>query len=81
MIIRTANTNDLKRIERIHRDSILQLCKTHYSAEQLADWTAALGQDAYVALLSSHHVFVAEESGELQGFAVFDSNTGLVNAT
>ena len=81
MIIRAANTNDLESIERIHRNSILQLCKTHYSIEQLADWTAALQSNVYETLLSSHRVFVAEENGELLGFAVLDPSTGLINAT
>jgi putative acetyltransferase len=81
MIIRAASTNDLEAVARIHRDSILELCKTHYSPEQLADWTSALRPAAYVALLSSHHMFVADASGELAGFGVLDPNTGLVNAT
>jgi len=81
MIIRAANSSDLESIERVHRESILQLCKTHYSAEQLADWTAALRPAAYVALLASHRMFVADENGELLGFAVLDPSTGLINAT
>lgn len=81
MIIRAANKSDLLRIEWIHRDSILQLCKTHYSDEQLADWTAALGPAAYLVLLTSHRMFVADENDEILGFAVLDLSTGLINAT
>lgn len=81
MIIRTANKNNVEDIERIHRDSILQLCKTHYSAEQLTAWTATLKPAKYITLLSTHRMFVAEDDGELFGFAIFDPNAGIINAT
>ncbi|HET6333804.1 MAG TPA: GNAT family N-acetyltransferase [Polyangiales bacterium] len=81
MIIRQATSNDLARIGEIHRQSILELCKTHYTPAQLADWTSALRPAAYEALLASHRMIAAEDGAELLGFGVFDPNTGLINAT
>jgi GNAT superfamily N-acetyltransferase len=81
MIIRPATSNDLERIGVIHRLSILELCKTHYTPEQLADWTSALRPAAYEALLASHRMIAAEDGAELLGFGVFDPTTALINAT
>jgi GNAT superfamily N-acetyltransferase len=81
MTIRSATANDLERICSIHRLSILELCKTHYSAEQLADWTAALLPAVYEALFATHRIFVADDGADVMAFGVFDPNTALINAT
>lgn len=80
-ILRAASASDLERVAQIHRESIVELCNTHYSPQQLADWTGALRPAAYAALLGSHRMFVAEDTGEIAGFGVLDPNTGLINAT
>ncbi|MEY4576735.1 MAG: hypothetical protein RL701_1438 [Pseudomonadota bacterium] len=82
LVLRAATAGDLAQIATLHRESILQLCHEHYSAEQLTDWTAALRPEAYAALLASHRMFVAIASdSELLGFGVLDPGQGLVNAT
>lgn len=81
MIVRQATADDLENIARIHQRSIRELCKTHYSTEQLDEWTAALRASAYLPLLDTHEVTVAEDGGELLGFCVFDPREGFINAT
>ena len=81
MIVRQATQADLGDIAVVHRQSIRELCKAHYSAEQLDAWTAALQAGAYSKLLSTHELLVAEEDGELLGFCVLDSREGFLNAT
>ncbi len=81
MIVRSATAGDLGDIAAVHRRSILELCKTDYSAEQLDAWTAALQAAAYSKLLSTHELLVAEEDRAVLGFCVLDSTTGFLNAT
>lgn len=81
MLIRRATANDLSGIALLHRDSILGLCKTHYAPSQLAVWTAALTPDAYVGLLSTRLMLVAEAGGALLGFGAAELASGLIHAT
>lgn len=81
MIVRQATEEDVGDIAAVHRRSIRELCKAHYSPEQLDAWTAALQTGAYSKLLNTHELLVAEDDGELLGFCVLDSSEGLLNAT
>jgi GNAT superfamily N-acetyltransferase len=81
MQLRRATANDLQSIFALHRASILELCTDHYTTDQLAEWTAVLRPDMYLALLSTHEVFVAEDMGSVLGFGVFDASAAFINAT
>lgn len=81
MTVRQATRADLQSIAAIHQESIRELCKAHYSAQQIVDWTTALAGAAYSDLLSSRTVFVLEDAGRLLGFGVLDARAALINAT
>lgn len=81
MFVRTASSDDLESIAVLHRESISELCKGHYSGEQLAEWTAVLRTAAYSAMLSTRVVLVAEQGATLLGFGVLDAEDSLINAT
>ena len=81
MLVREATKDDMESVATLHRRSILDLCKTHYSDEQLNEWTAALHGSAYSLLMRTHEFLVAEADSELAGFCVFDPREGLLNAT
>lgn len=81
MIVRTATSDDLEDIAALHRRSILDLCRGHYSSEHLEEWTTVLRGAAYGAMLSTRVVFVAEHDGALLGFGVMDPKESLINAT
>lgn len=42
MLVRQATEEDMESVATLHRQSILDLCKTYHSDEQLKQWTAAL---------------------------------------
>ena len=72
---------DLDAISTLHRESILELCTTHYTMVELSQWIHALEPDKYIALFADREVFVAEENGRILGFAVLDLRRSIINAT
>ena len=81
MRVRKATVEDLANVALLHRRSILELCNTHYSPEQLTEWTSALKLSSYAKLLASHEMFVADDGEALLGFCVLNANAGFINAT
>ena len=81
MKIRRATGEDLHNLHAVHRESIFGLCPAHYPAVELSRWTDSLRPGKYVALFAGREAFVAEESGQILGFAVLDLRESLINAT
>ncbi len=81
MKIRRATLEDVPRINALHRESILGLCASHYSALELSQWTDALRPEKYVALFAGREFIVVEEDDQILGFGVLDLSNSLVNAT
>lgn len=81
MNVRQATRADLKTIAAIHQESIRELCKDHYSPQQIVDWTAALSGAAYSELLHSRTLLVLEDAAQLLGFSVLDADAARINAT
>jgi putative acetyltransferase len=80
-MIRRARSTDLDAVADLHRASILELCKSHYSPPQLKVWTAALQPAGYEMLLNTRTMLVAERpAGELLGFGVVDVSASFINA-
>src|SRR4051812_26516505 len=80
-MIRAATSRDVPAIMALHTASILTLCRSYYSSEQLTLWTTELGGLSYASLLTSHTVIVDERDGKVCGFGVFDPRSSLINAT
>lgn len=79
--IRRATRDDLDRIAALHHASIRELCCAHYSETQISQWIEALRPEGYALLLTTREFLVADEAGELVGFAVLDLTESLINAT
>jgi len=78
--IRKASANDAESIYRMHTASIRELCKSHYTQEQIEEWTNALRPDRYVAAMELFEFTVAEVEGEVLGLCVLDFDNAELNA-
>jgi putative acetyltransferase len=79
-MIRPATADDAIGLADLHAASIRGLCAGHYSADQIAAWTAVLVPDVYRMLMERAVVIVCDEDGALVGLGVCDPGQRLVNA-
>ncbi len=64
----------------VHKASIAQLCRGHYTAEQIAVWADPRHPEEYERAIRSTPTFVAEHDGMMVGIALADWNQGLILA-
>jgi putative acetyltransferase len=79
-MIRSATSSDARALAVLHRESISELCRSDYSAEQVSAWLAPLQPALYEELARSRAMFVFAQDGALLGFGVCDPAQALVNA-
>lgn len=68
IVLRTARPGDGQALHDVTRLSVQGLAKTHYSADQLADWMGARTGQYYEDIIARGLTVVAEEDGEILGF-------------
>jgi putative acetyltransferase len=78
--IRKANPEDCEKIYRMHSASIKELCGTHYTSEQIREWTEVLKPDRYIAAMDLFEFYVAEDEGEILGLCILDLDKAELNA-
>ena len=79
--VRRARREDEEAIGRTHVASIRELCRTHYRPEEIEAWaTASRGINFYVRAIERKDFYVAEEGGEIIGFATLNPAGGEVEA-
>lgn len=71
--LRTANSDDLAALFKLHQASVYQLCKEHYSEAQLQHWFDDRDQSMYQIGVLAQKIWVAEDT-EIQGFIEMDQN-------
>lgn len=64
LTFRDATESDADGIWQVHTDSIKQLCSSHYSSEQIADWVGRQKRERYSQLISRDDDFVVAEYGD-----------------
>ena len=62
--IRTGRPDDADRIMEVHRRSILDLAKSHYSAAELNSWTAKLRPALYRESMARGETYLVAESDD-----------------
>ena len=71
--LRLATAADSEAIYRVHRDSVEQLCGTHYDARQIAMWLDGRTPAVYHAAIERGQLWVAERRG-IVGFVEIDGH-------
>jgi GNAT superfamily N-acetyltransferase len=79
--IRRAEEQDISYFKEVVEESILELCKNHYSEEQIdALLKQYPGPELYRKWISERVLLVAEKEGTIVGFAQFDPTTSSIEA-
>ena len=78
--IRKAKQEDREFIWRIHTRAIKDLCKSHYTREELCAWSGVLRPGRYDKAINSTAFFVAEERDVIVGFGNLNQEKGEVEA-
>ena len=73
LCIRRATAADSEAIYQVHRDSVEQLCGTHYDARQIAMWLDGRTPAVYHAAIARGQLWVAERGGII-GFVEIDGH-------
>lgn len=76
--VRTAVPSDAPAIGRIHRESIRTLCRSHYTAEQIEDWSARPSPEKYLPAIESGDALVGVEGEQILGFCLFDRHPAAI---
>jgi GNAT superfamily N-acetyltransferase len=77
--IRSACTDDVAAIDRMHRASIRKLCAPFYTREQLAHWLSAIKPRGYLAAMELYDFMVAVDGG-IAGMCIFSSPKAEISA-
>ncbi len=80
MNLRRAVITDAERICRMHKASINNLCRSHYTRAQIEAWAGPKRAEHYELLIRDLIVFVMEEGDDIVAFAALDSPTAEIRA-
>lgn len=78
--IRRARQADSKGIWLVHTQAIREICKSHYTPEEIEAWAGRLYPDSYQGIIKSREFFVAEDQGRIVGFGQLCLMSGEVEA-
>jgi len=78
--LRPAHTGELALLWTLRTRAVAAACAGHYSESMLAAWLAAPAPDSLQRLLAQGGGVVAEEAGQVLGYAVLDAGAGEVDA-
>jgi len=71
-LIRKAETSDRDGIWTVFLTSVLELCGTHYDAEEVLGWTRSLEPETLAAPSPGLLTLVADDEGRIVAFGQFD---------
>jgi len=80
LIQRRASEADLPALWALRTRAVCIGCASHYLPEVIATWSAAPPPASMAPLLRAGGGIVAEEGGQVLGYAVLDADTGEVDA-
>jgi len=75
MIIREAAVDDALSMMKLHERSVLELCREHYTLEQLKDWLCQSTVEKYQVRLERHRSYVAEHDGQMIAYVRWNPET------
>ena len=71
-LFRLATAADVPAIFSIHTNSIRECCSAHYTNDEIAAWVERQSPHKYLPVVQRQCMYVAEERGEVVGFAHLD---------
>ena len=80
MTIRRARATDADAVGRVHRSAIRELCRTHYTDEQIEAWSGPRPAGHFAEVIRAKEFYVAEEGGEVVGFGSLNPEACEVDA-
>ena len=80
LTIRKALEEDADAVGRVHRSAIRELCRGHYTGEQIEAWTSPRPPGHFEKVIREKEFYVAEEGGEVVGFGSLNLEAGEVDA-
>lgn len=79
-MIRRAKQEDKESIWQVHTEAISELCKSHYTQQQIQAWTSFLNLESYREVIETREFFIVEDDKSIVGFGQLNSETGEVEA-
>jgi putative acetyltransferase len=76
MVIREAYPEDAQSIKDLHDRSVLVLCRSHYTSDQIEEWVKFSPLEKYRERLLFQRTFVAEIDGRIIGYVRWNPATG-----
>jgi len=76
--VRRAKQEDRESIWRVHIRAIKEVCKSHYSENDLDAWSGVLKPSRYTADISNKTFLVAEDNDVIVGFGQLNQENGKV---
>jgi putative acetyltransferase len=71
---------DIPRLWALRTRAVRLSCASHYSPAQIDIWSTSSAPDNYLRLIASQGALIAEEDGQLRGYAILDVQTGEIDA-
>lgn len=71
-LVRLAKDEDVPAILSIHTSSIRECCSAHYTRDEIATWAERQSTHKYLPFVQRQCMYVAEERGDVVGFAHLD---------
>ena len=78
--IRRAKLQDKELIWRIHTQAVKEVCKSHYSHDELRAWSEILKPERYEKALRTSVFYVAEKGDLVVGFGELDQEHGRIES-
>jgi putative acetyltransferase len=78
--LRRAMNTDTQKICQMHKASIISLCRSHYTPEQVEAWAGPKRPEHYERLIRVLNVFVMEEADGIMGFGALDASAADIQA-
>lgn len=70
--LRKARKKDKESLNRVHVNSIRNLCQNHYSLREIQVWSGMLRPKSYEEIIKHRYVYVAEKNHKIIGFGQFN---------
>jgi GNAT superfamily N-acetyltransferase len=79
LVIRRAKQEDKKSMWNVQVNSIKEICKSHYTQNELQAWLGLLKPERYKETIESKTVFVAIDGDDIVGFGQLDQENSHID--
>ncbi len=80
MNLRRGMITDTEKVCRMHKASIINLCRSHYTSDQIETWAGPKRPEHYERLIRELIVFVVEEGADVVAFGALDAAAADIRA-